>query len=1223
MLRTRPKWPNATECCGREIQTTRLGRKRAWWAQGTAIEKFEQDIQPEIEAILRNVDIKDADIYFRIYMIGKNEEASRPTIMVCCADVSIGRRAKESLRDSSIIRNNAEFALGSIDFPLEQLVPVRGLAFETQANSLNAVLEAGSDSAPEIQVFATSQIATIGRRLFVTHPWTMDISRHSTGGVVIKAHGQFFQLTVGHITDLQDCAQQSSSMDPDACSFDGQSDSEGGDDLSIFEQDMRRASMSLFDLSDSESSGDETERTTSNTLNCRSPACTDCMTTNSDATGCFRHGPNESFKPPSLIRVGRITLHSKEGGKPGLDYALVAIQTPQGDDPINEINLDPRSGPKVLRIHDIADVGREERRVIVITGSSGVLKGTLIPGITFLGRANQYQPQKLHVVQLDGVVAEGDSGAAVLDEASGNLYGHMVSGCPGTKIAYIVAATEVFEALEARLSEKVSIVSPRKIQKSPLHSSNPIRQTRDLMEHRGRDVHNREESLHPTDSASTSHPIQTNGVIEHDLLQEGGSIARTGFLHSSFGSIDKASDPVFSGPIKPDSAPGGPASLVVHGWQLGGKIIAPHQDEPDGTTHDPTRGIEASSALKIDDLDEIRGGKVRASKLIKKVRRRKNLRGWRGKTRDEAGLERSGWDEKKHQQTRGSIANRGGRKRVRSSSPDTRSKFSARYELAENIPYIDYLGSDFEDESLAHYFMTKGGTETRSFHQAELVDSFCRQRTLQDLKSLSSILPSRNIGLIDDRTNDGTNSVSLGDYGPLSVQKLYLKLKEKRFHAREASPPLNADRRLIFITDLDEYGVTALMATASASQAHVLGDTLYKYIDFQPYIGSHIEPRGFPFFSLSFHLPFYAWRSMPHLKCPQDNRLDRDGNPMRTITDISFLGGGVTPQSSVNKVDYLCEVQMSVLVTGMDDCHWTGYFLIDTYFEHEENKGCVDAYYHCSGQSGNISVDPFTEGSLEADCPILNPWEYFLAVLDCRAKALSEEWCMLVRMLRRRVEKSIESGSLALVDCSTSLTCDDLKEALSRVSKTRKVLRNLSKCGRATVVNGIDFEPGEQFQTVTGRKYTASIRETFRDIRHYMDDLDALCVACEDYAKDLDFFISCQRGQDANLQAKNSQTIVYFLLHIIFPSILAAAILSMNEKAIPGFLGPSQSSFGILAIVLWILSFVLIMLIQQWNRILASVVTSLQKGWVSSMRESDNLGGNGDIELGSWGRFGV
>lgn len=440
---------------------------RAWWAQGAAIEKFNQEIEPEITAILKNIDIQDAEINIRVYMIGKREETSRPTVMVCCVDEKVRRRAKESLRVSATLQNNPGFALGSIDYLLEQLVPVRSLAFDMANGNVKGTIETRPNSDLLHEVFSTSHTPKIGRRLYITHPGTIDAYSCSTGGVVVEVGRRLFQLTVGHISDVQDNVQQVSlSVDSDACSIDGESESESeaDDGLSAFEQNMHRASMSFCEMSDSGWSGDETDSSTSTTLEVyRKSTCTVYSDTASHKNRVFDDTPES----PPLIKVGKVALHSRDGNNPSLDYALISIDEPVSLS-FNEIAVTREDHSRILQVRQLAGFHNEERRVMSVTSSSGVLKGMLIPGTTFLAKGSQPRPQKLHVVQLDGVVAEGDSGAIVVDEMSGDLYGHMVSGCPGTRIAYIVASSATFEDLSTRTNGPVSIYSSRKIDKSPI-----------------------------------------------------------------------------------------------------------------------------------------------------------------------------------------------------------------------------------------------------------------------------------------------------------------------------------------------------------------------------------------------------------------------------------------------------------------------------------------------------------------------------------------------------------------------------------------------------------------------------------------------------------------------------------------------------------------------------------------------------------------------------------
>ncbi|KAH7462815.1 hypothetical protein FOMA001_g18462 [Fusarium oxysporum f. sp. matthiolae] len=105
--------------------------------------------------------------------------------------------------------------------------------------------------------------------------------------------------------------------------------------------------------------------------------------------------------------------------------------------------------------------------------------------------------------------------------------------------------------------------------------------------------------------------------------------------------------------------------------------------------------------------------------------------------------------------------------------------------LSENCPYIDPDDDDF-DEKFVYTFMTKGEDGRRRLNKANFVDSVCPPIIIQKLLANPSSGPLRKVCFVDDRTNDGTKSISLGDRVPLTVQELYQKLREKvkpRCHA--------------------------------------------------------------------------------------------------------------------------------------------------------------------------------------------------------------------------------------------------------------------------------------------------------------------------------------------------------------------------------------------------------------------------------------------------------
>ena len=156
-------------------------------------------------------------------------------------------------------------------------------------------------------------------------------------------------------------------------------------------------------------------------------------------------------------------------------------------------------------------------------------------------------------------------------------------------------------------------------------------------------------------------------------------------------------------------------------------------------------------------------------------------------------------------------------------------------------------------------------------------------------------------------------------------------------------------------------------------------------------------------FAQQFHLPFYSWRrtSQP----PKDNRSKNDGNPLRKVFNMQFLQGE-SPES-VREVDYLCEGQLSVLITAINDTVWTGYCFVDTYYQNENQKR--PAKYYCKGDSDEdgLQTDPFTNGERDSSIPILDPSHYFLIVLHSQLQVFKHEWTNTVHELGIRVQNYV------------------------------------------------------------------------------------------------------------------------------------------------------------------------------------------------------------------------
>ncbi|KAK3291318.1 uncharacterized protein B0H64DRAFT_410344 [Chaetomium fimeti] len=431
----RKKWKSSELSCSREIDVSRRGlRKRVWWPCGPAMEKFDNEIVAEIEGLLKNVDLGDADIYLRLYMIGRSPEASRPVIMVCCSNPRVRTQAEDAIRQSRVPEEYPEFALGASALPLEQPGLVRALAGTSSgknkarsrprpSRSHKRDEERDKDDEPPksstldgeginlaLDLFETPR--PVGRRIYLG-------SRHATGGAIIQVGSRVYQLTVSHVID----------DDPV---------------LSLSDFDNRFNDCHFDDMSEDD---DEVDLHTSQESN-KSP-----MTE-----------PRPPYYPiPQSASIPRhLEYDSSHGPNPGLDYTLlpldIVIPPYYGQLAFlpNSIIL---SDGRMVNIQGVAIIPTKEKEVVVAAGSCGVVHGVLLPTVVYLRNAKLPHFQRLYPVHLESSLRIGDSGSAVIDKTTGELFGHLVRGADQSTIAYMVAAAEVFEDIKQKTSSDIQFVN--------------------------------------------------------------------------------------------------------------------------------------------------------------------------------------------------------------------------------------------------------------------------------------------------------------------------------------------------------------------------------------------------------------------------------------------------------------------------------------------------------------------------------------------------------------------------------------------------------------------------------------------------------------------------------------------------------------------------------------------------------------------------------------------
>jgi hypothetical protein len=264
--------------------------------------------------------------------------------------------------------------------------------------------------------------------------------------------------------------------------------------------------------------------------------------------------------------------------------------------------------------------------------------------------------------------------------------------------------------------------------------------------------------------------------------------------------------------------------------------------------------------------------------------------------------------------------------------------------------------------------------------------------------SSSRVTTSENLSSIANSTR--ISAPSAAEFGDTFLER----------QAATTSTPLQdnnaapaADRRLIYLTDLDSSSIYVLAATAPEDQMAALRDSLYKHLSLQASVGCSITQTGYSGCWLSFHLPFYAMR--PSYEPKADLRLDLQDRPLRRVDDVSYLDW------DRDRRIYLYEAQISFVVSGIDNWRWTAYCFVDEYFQDENHTDASNVVHPhdraiAKAQMGSSSLKNATEPKITTD----DPKEYFLSCFFTELKLIRKEWKSVLTQMRRSLRKYEQVG---------------------------------------------------------------------------------------------------------------------------------------------------------------------------------------------------------------------
>ncbi|TVY81713.1 Cell wall integrity protein scw1 [Lachnellula suecica] len=370
------------------------------------------------------LDAQDADMVMEIFMIARKEAAPSPTILFRCQSKDARQKAMELVNAKSIMGPYPGVQMAACSMLPKSLVAEDFLGLPT--------LPPG--------VYSPDALRHCGVSINISGEQNGNVRKATLGGVVC-IDGLFYGLTTAH-----------------AC-FGAPgvaSDLETELDFALY------GLNGIDDIADEDHGGAEITSKDS-------PQSGVFLLPSSEQNGrpYAKAGLSCSEMSP---RLGSVFISAPERG---LNWALVAIENP--DLTAEKISLNNRRfmvNSIYRRNHSLHTSAIYPRRlasepadveVLICTGNKDdPLEGRLsaIPSFQKIPGKNAFQ--ELWVVKCIGgsFLADGDSGSWVVGCESGELYGIITLGYPGTETAYVTPAVEIFEDIDNYFGQQVDFSTP-------------------------------------------------------------------------------------------------------------------------------------------------------------------------------------------------------------------------------------------------------------------------------------------------------------------------------------------------------------------------------------------------------------------------------------------------------------------------------------------------------------------------------------------------------------------------------------------------------------------------------------------------------------------------------------------------------------------------------------------------------------------------------------------
>jgi hypothetical protein len=154
-------------------------------------------------------------------------------------------------------------------------------------------------------------------------------------------------------------------------------------------------------------------------------------------------------------------------------------------------------------------------------------------------------------------------------------------------------------------------------------------------------------------------------------------------------------------------------------------------------------------------------------------------------------------------------------------------------------------------------------------------------------------------------------------------------------------------------------------------------------------------------FQLNLHIPYFEIRRFSNWQ----------GERNTQQCDLTFLSFPTDPKFPSHRRYMMIKSQFSLVISGLDDRHWTAYAFVDRDFDKDED---LDMDFSYRG----IQEDPIASDCgpyiIDANMPIWDPRVYFLRIFEIRIRLVCKEWASLYQTIRCKLEYYVSQGPFLL-----------------------------------------------------------------------------------------------------------------------------------------------------------------------------------------------------------------